>query len=100
MEVIGVFLLVAGAVTAATVLLARSVRNGRAWKEVHVTWGGDQYLTREVQAELERNGIRCQLRVIGTPDLGRMLPQRMSSVRVHRDDVAEAYRIIQAMRNG
>ena len=79
--------------------MRRGYREAKLWKEVHATWGPDQPVSVAVHEQLERDGIRCKIKVIGRPGMvARMLPQQLTSVRVHRDDVPRAYQIIHAMR--
>jgi hypothetical protein len=99
MDALIALVMVVGIALAMGLPLGRFYREAKLWKEVHATWGSDQPLTVAVHTELARQGVRCKLKVIGTPDLGRMLPQRMSSVRVHRNDVAKAFQIIHAMKS-
>ena len=78
-----------------------AVREARVYREIEFQWGRLHAGQAEVvYDELVKRGLRVKLKKIGAPDITRGLPHRLLSVRVHRDDYAEASRIIRALRDG
>ncbi len=77
----------------------RAFREARMYVEIDIAWGSrNRDRAQAVHRELAERGLRVKLKTIGMPDIARILPQRLTSVRVHRDDYAEALEIIRSLR--
>ena len=71
----------------------------RDYREIDAAWGAvNRDRAEAAYRKLAEHGLRVKLKTIGAPDLTRMLPQRLTSVRVHRDDYAEASRILHSLQ--
>ncbi len=97
-----IFILVAiGLLVALGTWYRRAYLDARIWQEVHIAWGmAKQNDTEVVLEELLKQGVRAKLKTIGPRDLTRLLPQRLASIRVHREDYARASRIIRSISEG
>lgn len=73
----------------------RAFLEARDYREIDAAWGAaNRERAQAAYRKLSERGLRVKLKTIGAPDLTRMLPQRLTSVRVHRDDYAEAAHIL------
>lgn len=78
-----------------------SFREARDWKELYAGWGPEQSnYAQKVFNALQERGVQVKIRTIGILDLGRLYPQRLTSIRVHRNDYVEATLILRAITNG
>ncbi len=76
----------------------RAYREAREYREIDASWGpANRDRTHALHHELLQRGLRVKLKTVGLPDIGRILPQRLTSLRVHRDDYAEAIQIIRSL---
>ncbi|MSP78105.1 MAG: hypothetical protein EXR67_00850 [Dehalococcoidia bacterium] len=74
--------------------LITSVREDAVWVDVYYTYGSAQDAY-NLNAELEEHGIRCHLRRLGM--LEQIPARRLTTVRVHRDDLPKAQPIVAQM---
>lgn len=79
----------------------KAFREARDWKELYAGWGPEQsnYVQKAFNA-LQERGIQVKIRTIGILDFGRLYPQRLTSIRVHRNDYVEATMILRAITKG
>ncbi len=95
---IALILVVAVLLAYGAVRYRRAYREAREYQEVHAAWGsGEREQAEAIYNGLLERGLRVKLKTIGMPDIARMLPQRLTSVRVHRDDYVEAVQVIRSL---
>jgi len=75
-------------------LLRRAVGDFGAWQEVQLSATHRSEATVAQYQYLRARGIRCQLRSLWSPSLRGVSNIGMVSLRVHRDDVGRAYRLL------
>ncbi len=79
--------------------LRRAVGGIGAWQEFHLSATHRSDATVAQYQYLRAHGIRCQLRSLWSPSVRVISNVGMVSLRVHRDDVAKAYRLLSAQGN-
>ncbi len=75
-------------------LLRRAVGDIGAWQEVNLSATHRSDATVAQYQYLRARGIRCQLRSLWGPSVRGVSNVGMLSLRVHRDDVGRAYRLL------
>ncbi|NLE94874.1 MAG: hypothetical protein GX600_04200 [Dehalococcoidia bacterium] len=80
-------------------LLRRAVGGVGAWQEFHLSATHRSDATVAQYQYLRAHGIRCQLRSLWSPSVRGVSNVGMVSLRVHRDDVAKAYRLLAGQGN-
>ena len=75
--------------------LIYTIQDNAVWVDVYHAFGtGQEAVT--LHRELEEHGVRSRLRTLGAPD--RVPNQRLTTIRVHRDDLQRAQPIVADMQ--
>jgi hypothetical protein len=93
-----VWLRVWGVARRVAAMLWRAMSSDDVWREVHASRGDRPEPTLRRFSYLRARGIRCHLRSLASPS-GRGVSIGMVSLRVHRDDVNRAYRLMTEIRD-
>ena len=76
-------------------ILIYNLQANALWVDVYHTFGSGREAG-TLHAELEEHGVRCKLRTLDTPT--EASGQRLTTVRVHRDDLRKAQPIVADMQ--
>jgi len=93
-----VWLRVWGVVRGIAAMLWRAMSSDGVWREVHASRGDRSEPTLRRFSLLRARGVRCHLRSLASPS-GRGVSTGMVSLRVHRDDLNKAYRLMTEIRD-
>ena len=93
-----VWLRVWGVARAIAAMLWRAMSSDGVWREVHASRIDRSEPTLHRFSHLRAQGIRCYLRSLSSPS-GRGVSTGMVSLRVHRDDLSKAYRLMTEIKD-
>ena len=93
-----VWLIVWGVARGIAAMLWRAMSSESVWREVHASRGDRPESTLRRFSLLRARGIRCYLHSLASPS-GRGISTGMVSLRVHRDDLNKAYRLMTEIRD-
>ncbi len=79
-------------------ILWRAMSSDDVWREVHASRGDRPESTLRRLSLLQTRGVRCYLHSLASPS-GRGISTGMVSLRVHRDDLNKAYRLMTEIRD-